>query len=119
MPIGSTPNTLLAHAAERTGWYSTILTKVWSPGPPEEEAKQAGCGTFVRTGEVFGVLTAHHVAELFEGGWHLGLVLVHTVHTHAVRPEYFDIVPIASGPDECVSPDLAFIRIHDPYVGTI
>jgi len=119
MPIGDIPTALLAHAAVRTGWYSTVLTKVWEPGTPQERAEQAGCGTFVRTGDVYGILTAHHVAELFEGGWYLGLLLVETVHTHSVRPDYFDIIHIATGPHECRSPDLSFIRIHKPYIGTI
>jgi len=119
MPISAMPEALLAHAAQRTGWYSTILTKVRAPGTPQEEAKQAGSGTFVRTGDVFGVMTAHHVAELFEGGFYLGLALVPEVHTHSVRPEYFDIVHIAFGPIECESPDLSFLRIYSPYLGTI
>jgi hypothetical protein len=110
---------LLRHAAQRTGWYSTVLIKVRDPGTPREEARQAGSGTFARTGEVFGVLTAHHVAELFEGGWHLGLVLLPELHTRAARLDYFDIVHIASGPVEYESPDLSFLRIHHPCVGTI
>ena len=41
------PDALLAHAAERIGWYSTILTRVRLEGPTGEEAEQAGTGTFV------------------------------------------------------------------------
>jgi hypothetical protein len=118
-PISSMPEELLRHATQRTGWYSTILTKMRHPGTPHEESAQAGCGTFVRTGTIYGVLTANHVAQLFENGWHLGLVLRPETHTFAVRPQYFDIVHIATGPIECVSPDLSFLRIHAPFVGTI
>lgn len=118
-PISEMPDALLAHASQRTGWYSTTLIKVRPPTHPPEEAIQAGSGTFVRIGEIFGVLTAHHVAELFDGSWHLGIVLVPEVHRHSIRPELLDVVHIARGEEGADGPDLSFIRIYPPHIGTI
>jgi hypothetical protein len=118
-PISEMPDALLAHASQRTGWYSTTLIKVSPPNDPLEEVIQAGSGTLVRLGEVFGVLTAHHVAELFDGSWHLGLVLRPETHRHAIMPELFDVVPIARGEFDSEGPDISFIRIYPPHVGVI
>lgn len=119
VPISVMPDALLAHAMDRIGWYSTILTRVRLEGPRGEEAEQAGTGTLVRTGRVYGILTAHHVAELFEDGWRLGVVLIPQVHTHSIMPELYEIIHIARGSIDCEGPDLSFLRIHDPHVGTI
>lgn len=113
------PDALLAHASQRTGWYSTTLMKVRPPTDPPEDVIQAGSGTFVRIGDVFGVLTAHHVAELFDGSWHLGIVLTPEVHRHAIMPELFDVIHIARGKIDSEGPDISFIRIYPPHIGVI
>lgn len=113
------PDSLLAHAAQRTGWYSTTVIKVSPPDDPLEEVIQAGSGTFVRVGDVFGILTAHHVAELFDGSWHLGVVLTTEAHRHAIMPELFEVFHIARGDIDSDGPDISFIRIFDPHVGVI
>ncbi len=118
-PISEMPDSLLAHAAQRTGWYSTTVIKVNPPDVPPEEVIQAGSGTFVRIGEVFGILTAHHVAELFDGSWHLGIVLTTEAHRHAIMPELFDVMHIARGDIDSDGPDISFIRIYPPHIGVI
>ncbi len=118
-PISEMPDSLLAHASQRIGWYSTILLKVRPPTDPPEQVIQAGSGTFVRLGDVFGILTAHHVAELFDGSWHLGLLLTEEAHRHAIMPQLFDVVPIARGAVGAEGPDISFIRIYDPHIGVI
>jgi hypothetical protein len=118
-PISEMPDALLVRASQRTGWYSTTVIKVSPPTEPPEEVIQAGSGTFVRIGDVFGILTAHHVAELYDGSWHLGLVLTTEVHRYAIAPELFDVITIARGNVASEGPDLAFIRIYPPHIGTI
>lgn len=109
---------LLAQIQERIDWYSTALIKIPNSSGNQLDDRQIGSGTFISVEGEYGILTAHHVAAELDGSCSLGLILTHDVHRFAIDKNHLTICPIAK-PVTSSGPDMAFIGLHHPDIGTI
>ncbi|HEX9597111.1 MAG TPA: hypothetical protein VF982_09560, partial [Anaerolineales bacterium] len=109
----------LAEISQRVHWYSTPLLRLRErPGRPPE-VDQMGSGTLISIEGVYGILTVHHVAENFNGDCALGLILMEKVHRFVVEHDHFTVYHLAIPDQPSTGPDLSFIRLYNPDIGTI
>ena len=80
-----------------------------------------GSGTLVQLDDTFGILTAHHVLKAIPSKGHLGLILPYfdKEHRYSIDISHITKMPIARGDIDCEGPDLAFIKLPQPYIGQI
>lgn len=80
-----------------------------------------GSGTLVQLDDTFGILTAHHVLEAIPSKGHLGLILPYLdkEHRYSIDISHITKMPIARGDIDCEGPDLAFIKLPQPYISQI
>src|SRR3972149_6597897 len=100
IPISELPEPLLAQITAVLHSFSTALIKIFRNARGREEGNLIGSGTFVSVGNIYGVLTAHHVTELLERNDLLGLILVPEDHRNVIPVEHISMVKIARGPVE-------------------
>ena len=115
------PDGFLALVATRLQTHSVSLIDVTHlPGTPED-ADPIGSGTLVNVGQVFGILTAQHVADGLTQDSRLGLTIGPEGDEHAFQLPISEarIVEIAAPVNKEYGPDLAFITIPQPYLGTV
>lgn len=117
--IGDLPESLQLGVKELLEPYSTTLIRLRRNVAPEDTATQIGSGTLVRIGEIYGILTANHVSRELAKEDHLALILEGKEHQFDIPPKLLDIFPIGEGSVESEGPDLSFIRIFEPKLGTI
>ncbi len=109
MPLSDTPEYLIREISGVIHSLSTPLIKITHENETKEKAIPIGSGTYVTLQGVYGILTAHHVAEQLELGCHLGLVLIPGEHRNTTDFQYLRIVNIARGFIDADGPDLSFI----------
>lgn len=111
---------LIEEIGQRIEWYSTPLMCINSQVVNPMTDVFIGCGTFVQIDGQFGILTAHHVAARLTSPCQLGLILKpELAHRFTIDSNHFTICEVAI-PDRVVErPDLAFIGLYHPDVGTI
>ncbi|WCJ60715.1 hypothetical protein NXS98_06195 [Fontisphaera persica] len=87
-----------------------------------------GSGTFIKCGNTFGVLTAHHVIHNphdpsrrfdFNSSQKLGLLVADFAHCYELQLQYCGLVDIATPKRESTGPDLSLIVLPEPLIGTI
>ena len=80
-----------------------------------------GSGTLVYLDDTFGILTAHHVLEAIPANGILGLILPYhdKEHRYTIDISLIAKMPIARGDVDSDGPDLAFIKLPQPYIGQI
>ncbi len=118
--LSQMPMSLIERIANSLHPYSTVLVKArldraGNKRPPI----QIGSGTFTSMGNVYGILTAQHVARELEGECALGLALIQGEHIHLIERQYLDVLHVASAISPADGPDLAFIVLPASSVSTI
>ncbi len=78
-----------------------------------------GSGTLVRTGNVYAVLTAHHVVSILPTTGRLGLLLTSTTQPHTVETQGLSYVKIARGTIDADGPDLGAVVLGPSIAGSI
>lgn len=78
-----------------------------------------GSGTLVQYEDIYGVVTARHVVELFETIEKVGLVLHKREHRFVLEVQFLDLIVSDRGKTLESGPDMAFIRLPKAKVGTI
>lgn len=101
--------------AKRLHPYCTILLKLFRDDNGQKSAIQIGSGTYVRIGQVYGILTVFHCTELLTGEYLLGLNAAPEANEHnfVLERKSIQIIPVATPKSEEYGPDLAFITIAD------
>lgn len=86
-----------------------------------DDIQLIGSGTLVCLDNSFGILTAHHVLEAIPANGTLCLILPYHDKEHRYTIDISDItkMPIARGNVDSDGPDLAFIKLPQPYIGQI
>ncbi len=111
---------LIAEIGRHIDWYSTALMRWNSQVVVPLRDLFIGCGTFVQVDGQFGILTAQHVVEELAPPCQLGLVLeLEKSHQFWIDSNHFTVCEIAIPGETTKRPDLAFIGLHQPDVGTI
>lgn len=110
-----TPEQRAEQIAKRLHPYCTALLKLFLDENGILRIMQIGSGTFVKVGEAYGILTAHHCADLLSGRYRLGLSVAREgdEHNFNVAPDTLNIIHIAKPLTDELGPDLAFIGIVD------
>lgn len=117
--ISDLPKKLLFEISNMIHNYSTALV-MYTTGPNGEEmARLIGSGTFVFLSDIFGILTAAHVAGLLRGSFSLGVSLKETEHKYKLNSTVLTIRKIAKGKEDSKGPDLALVILPNAEVGTI
>jgi len=116
--ITDIPQSVLDSIVRELLWYSAGLVK-FQRKEHYEEANLIGSGTFIKVDEVYGILTANHVAGALRGAIHLGLVISLEEHRYLLEMEHLHIMDIAKPSEPSEGPDLSFIRIPNTYLGTL
>lgn len=119
MQLSDTPDYLLREISGVIHSLSTPLIKIVQKNKTKEKLVLIGSGTFVTIQGIYGILTAHHVAEQLELGCSLGIVLIPGEHRNTTNFQYLEIVNIARGLIDSEGPDLAFIILPDAKVSEI
>lgn len=101
--------------ARRLRAYSTVLLKLFIDPRGARRVELIGSGTYVAVGDVVGVLTAQHSAELLAGEYLLGLTAgrEHEEHNFTFEPSSISITEVGVPTSEEFGPDLAFIALAD------
>jgi hypothetical protein len=111
---------LIEEIGQRIDLYSTALMRINSQVVNPLTDVFIGCGTFVQIDGQFGILTAHHVAAELTPPCQLGLILKpETAHRFIIDSNHFTVCEVAIPDKVAERPDLAFIGLYPPDVGTI
>src|SRR3990172_1041210 len=116
------PRRLLEEASNELVDYQigfVILDKNAAP----EDALLAGSGTLVEIDGTHAILTADHVIENLPQKGKVGLILPTRfpaqVHRAIIEIEFSNKITVSRGTIESDGPDLAFLTIPQPFVGTL
>lgn len=114
-PMKELTDAFLKGIADRLHLHSTVLLKLWLDDNRNQDGRPIGSGTFVSVGDTYGIVTAHHVAELLAEPFALGLGIAREGEEHAMRVERhsLQIEEVAIPEIEEYGPDLAFITLLD------
>lgn len=116
MPLEAFPEHLVETATQAIARYSVGLLR---------EHRTAGSGTLVSVGDRHGVLTAHHVADIFTAvpGVAIGINYRSTPHDFHVKNGDWELITLGTPPDPVFhpknskytfqGPDLAFLWIKN------
>jgi hypothetical protein len=110
---------LVEEIGRHIDWYSTAILRIRTDDDDPQEDHQIGSGTFVSLEGQYGVLTAHHVIAELDGHCSLGLILESGVHRFVIEENHFTICELAVPNVPSLGPDLAFIGVYNPDIGTI
>jgi hypothetical protein len=111
---------LIEEIGKRIAWYSTALIRINSQVVYPLKDIFIGCGTFVQLDGQFGILTAQHVVEELAQPCQLGLILeFEKAHRFVIDSNHFTVCEVAIPNKVAEQPDLAFIGLYPPDVGTI
>jgi hypothetical protein len=113
IPFSETPDHVLASISELIFTYSSPLLKITFDPPTIDNVQVVGSGTFVRVDDVYGLLTAYHVAANFEGDCSLGLALSPTEDNFKIHRRFLRVIEIGRPTTDEYGPDLAFIVFND------
>ncbi len=110
---------LIEEIGHRIDLYSTALLRLKTVADDPQDDRFIGSGTFVSVDGQFGVLTAQHVAAELTPPCALGLIIRHELQRFLIDCNHLTICEIASPDPISLQPDMAFIGIHPPDLGTI
>lgn len=115
------PESFLAETAARIHTHSVALIRVTKDEQGNDDGLYIGSGTLVSVNKVFGILTARHVAREFTGPCWMGVTIGREGKSNVfkVQSGFFQIVEIGIPQNEEYGPDLAFIHLALPDIGTI
>jgi len=115
------PDSFLAETAARIHTHSVALIRVTKDEDGNDKGLYIGSGTLISVNNVFGILTAQHVAGEFTGPCWMGLTIgrQRQSNTFKIQSGYFHVVEIGIPQNEQYGPDLAFIQLATPDIGTI
>lgn len=120
VPLSHLPMPLVERIANTLHSFTTVLVKLQHDRAGNAKPPlQIGSGTFVSIGNVYGILTAQHVAKELDSDCALGLALLKSEHIHIIEWQYLDIIHVASAAIPAEGPDLAFIVLPIPSVSAI
>jgi hypothetical protein len=115
------PDNFLAETAARLHSHSVALVKVKKDDQGADASYHIGSGTLISIDNISGILTAQHVTNQLDGHCWLGLTIGREGESNAFKIEknYFQVVEIGIPKDNQYGPDLAFIHLGIPDIGTI
>jgi hypothetical protein len=120
IPLSQMPISLIEQIANRLHPFTTVIVKLQRDQAGNKKPPvQIGSGTFIAIGNVYGILTAQHVARELDGDCALGLALLKHEHIHLIERQYLDVIHVASAIVPADGPDLAFIVLPAPNVSAI
>jgi hypothetical protein len=119
MQSASEEQQLIYEIGSQIDWYSTAILRLSTDPDDRQPDHQVGSGTFVSVEGRYGILTAHHVAAQLLGHCSLGLILMQEVHRFAIEENHFVIWELAVPSPPSTEPDLAFIEVFGPDIGSI
>lgn len=101
--------------------YTVALLKISHNANQGKKVIHIGSGTLISIGEVYGILTAQHVARELDNDSYLGLVIAKEGQEHefTIPKANLNILDIGTPQTEKNGPDLSFIAIPIHKVGTI
>lgn len=90
-------------------------------GKTSDDIQLMGSGTLVHVDDTFGILTAHHVLEAIPAKGTLGIILPYhdKEHRYTIDISHISKMPIARGKVDSDGPDIAFMKLPQPYIGQI
>ena len=101
----------LEEMRRRISRFTSPLIKLHFDPPGVPTPDMIGAGTFIQVDDVFGLLTALHVAREFLSAPALGLPLFEDEDNFSILRDDFEIIDIATPLSGEIGPDLAFIRL--------
>jgi hypothetical protein len=113
------PKPVIERASRLIGKYSTSLIMGETGPSGKASAQLIGSGTFVRVGDIWGIVTAQHVSERLRQAAGLGLILIEEEHSFWIERQFISILQLADSVVAGVEPDLAFIRLPSTEVSKI
>lgn len=115
IPISRLPDKMIKQMTDRLHSYSTILIKMYVDRQRRSVLQQIGSGTYIRAGDIYGILTAQHVVAELVGEFILGLTAAPESEHHrfAIERNSIKIIEIAQPVSEEEGPDLGFITLAD------
>lgn len=118
--ISKVPDTVHDQVADDVLRFSVGLTKI-SRTETGEKVVLIGSGTLISIGSMYGILTAHHVAEVLSNLDTLGVMceVSGPSRRHAFDSKYLIIHKIARGSVDSEGPDLAVIQLPVQGIGYI
>jgi hypothetical protein len=116
------PRKLLEEASNELADYQVGFVILYKNAAPED-ALLAGSGTLVEIDGTYAILTADHVIENLPQKGEVGLILPTRfpaqAHRAVIEIEFSNKITVSRGAIEAEGPDLAFLTIPQPFVGTI
>ncbi len=119
IPASDIPDSLIKEISHILEKFSTVLIRLSINNEGKDNATLIGSGTFVSIGEIFGIVTAHHVARELSLHDSLGLTLIEDVQNIVIPYQHLRIIDIAIPNKDSIGPDLSYLIIPDPYLNNI
>lgn len=117
--VSQLPYSLFEGVSRYVPLLSTILFRISDSQFTVDKIDLIGSGTFISTGDIFGILTATHVVRQLKRSDSLGLVLAERGSLYSVEVQYLDIIEIGKYREPGEGPDIAFIKLPTSEVGKI
>jgi len=118
-PLSQVPDTSISKMAASLQHYTTALLKTTIDREGRRHAKHIGAGTFVSVGGTHGILTAHHVTRELNGPCSLAMTISTDAAAFSVDKNHLRILPIAEPQSDEYGPDLSFVVLAHPDVGSV
>lgn len=101
--------------------FSTPLVNILENSENQIITKLQGSGTFIRVGDLFGILTAFHVAEELKKGFAIGLNIYSDENgqSYNILRENIVIFDIANHVENKYGPDISFLRLPNESIGIL
>ena len=115
IPFSEIPDSILESVSEKVFTYSSPLLKITFDPPDVDYVEVIGSGTFVRVGDIYGILTANHVAKNLDGECFLGLALLRDEDNFKIHKSFIKIIDIGIPNTNGYGPDIAFIMFNDTH----
>lgn len=109
--LNDVPDTSLEELRRRISGFSSPLIKLFFDPPGVPTAGVVGAGTFIQVENIYGLLTAYHVARELLHAQALGLPLLEAEDNFSIKRDDFEIIDIATPASGEIGPDIAFLRL--------
>jgi hypothetical protein len=116
--ISDIPDSLKDKIVHRLADYTIGFLRV-EDTPQLLDANLLGTGTLVVIGNMFAILTAHHVIQTLPTSGRLGIFLAPTHEPHSIDTQGLRYLKIARGNDDSVGPDLGAVLLGPTISGSI
>jgi len=120
MQLGDLDRNLLQQIGSNIYDYVTAFIALYiEEGKPKSEL--IGSGTFIKSGNKYGILTAHHVvhSDLFKKSEEIGLVIKRGTQSFRIKKEYITIIDIGIPKNQEIGPDLSVVLLGGNDLSTI